>query len=69
VLKAAKNKLHKAILGPDQSADEIHTQRERRQIASRSIMVAQVAIDNKIPLLHDDKDFDAIVSISSLRIY
>ena len=37
--------------------------------SSIDCLIAQIAIENKIPLLHDDRDFDAIESISSLRIF
>lgn len=37
--------------------------------SSVDCLIAQIAIENNIPLLHDDKDFDAIASISELRIF
>lgn len=32
-------------------------------------LIAQIAIEHKIPLLHDDRDFDSLSKISSLLIY
>ena len=32
-------------------------------------LIAAICIDNKIPLLHNDKDFDNIAKYTSLKIY
>ncbi|MBW1790471.1 MAG: PIN domain-containing protein [Deltaproteobacteria bacterium] len=32
-------------------------------------LIAQTAIENGVPLLHNDKDFDRIASVCSLRIF
>ena len=31
-------------------------------------LIAQIAIDNEIPLLHDDKDFEKLAKVSSLKL-
>jgi predicted nucleic acid-binding protein len=33
------------------------------------LLIAQIAIENNLVLLHNDKDFDAIAQVSDLKIY
>lgn len=61
--------------------DQVHTYRaaallffksRKNGITIRSTtdcLIAQIAIENHLPLLHNDKDYDEIAKISKLQIY
>ena len=55
-----------------ENAAKIFISARKRGVTIRSsidCLIAQIAIENKIPLLHDDRDFDAIAKISALKIF
>jgi predicted nucleic acid-binding protein len=53
------------------SASEIYRQGRKRGITIRSsidCLIAAVAIDNRVPVLHRDRDFDAIAQYTGLEL-
>jgi predicted nucleic acid-binding protein len=54
------------------TAADIYRKCRKRGIAIRTtvdLLIAQIAIENNLILLHNDKDFDAIAQVSDLKIY
>lgn len=74
---AKKHLLHLPILGlafPELyiSAAQLYCTCRKRGITIRKTadcLIAQTAIEHGVPLLHNDKDFDRIASVSSLQIF
>lgn len=53
------------------SASEIYRQGRRRGITIRSsvdCLIAAIAIDNRVPVWHRDRDFDAIARYTGLEV-
>ncbi|MCK5488248.1 MAG: PIN domain-containing protein, partial [Desulfobacterales bacterium] len=54
------------------SAAQLYRTCRKRGITIRKTvdcLIAQTAIEHGVPLLHNDKDFDRIASVSSLQIF
>ncbi len=54
------------------AAAELYRKCSKKGITLRStvdLLIAQIAIENDLLLLHNDKDFDSIARISSLKVY
>ncbi|MCL4537362.1 MAG: PIN domain nuclease [Nitrospirae bacterium] len=54
------------------AAAELYRKCRKKGITLRStvdLLIAQIAIENDLLLLHNDKDFDSITRISSLKVY
>jgi predicted nucleic acid-binding protein len=54
------------------TAADIYRKCRKRGITIRTtvdLLIAQIAIENNLILLHNDKDFDAIAQVSDLKIY
>jgi predicted nucleic acid-binding protein len=54
------------------AAAELYRKCRKKGITLRStvdLLIAQIAIENDLLLLHNDKDFDSIARISSLKVY
>ena len=74
---AKKHLLNLPILGlafPELyiSAAQLYRTCRKRGITIRKTadcLIAQTAIEHGVPLLHNDKDFDRIASVSSLQIF
>jgi hypothetical protein len=59
-------------LGTYEEAARIYLEARKRGFTIRSTidcLIAQIAIEHKIPLLHEDKDFEQIASFSKLKIF
>ena len=63
-----------AELAPDSWSDaaRMYYELKRKGLTVRSILdccIAQIAIDRRVPLIHNDNDFEVISQIRKIRLY